>query len=57
VDEDGNGTISEDEWVQFWIKVQEKGHSEEEILEELDGLVEGKSWVYFDGVQETVAKK
>lgn len=35
VDKDGNGSISEDEWLQFWSKVQESGHSEEEILDEV----------------------
>lgn len=35
VDKDGNGTISEVEWIQFWTRVQENGHTEEEILDEV----------------------
>jgi len=50
VDADGNGRISEDEWIYFWSEVKSSGHSEKEILEELDQLKEGKSWVSFDSV-------
>lgn len=35
VDADGNGTISEDEWVDFWTSVLRSGHTEEEISEEV----------------------
>lgn len=56
VDKDNNGSISEEEWLQFWVAVKTAGHSEEEITEEvlpayqLDELISGKSWVYFDNV-------
>jgi hypothetical protein len=35
VDADGNGNISEDEWVAFWEAVKRAGHTEEEILDEV----------------------
>ena len=35
VDADGNGRISEDEWLYFWSEVKASGHSDEEILEEV----------------------
>lgn len=39
VDADGNGTISEDEWMQFWEEVKRSGHSDDEIREEVyDGV-------------------
>jgi len=53
VDADNSGTISEDEWIYFWEEVKKAGHTDKEILEELDNLMEGDSWVYFDKVQET----
>ena len=43
VDKDGNGAISEEEWIQFWVKVQESGHSEVEILEEVGKT--NRSWM------------
>ncbi|EGR34673.1 hypothetical protein IMG5_004210 [Ichthyophthirius multifiliis] len=48
VDVDNSGTITEDEWLQIWITVKESGHSEQEIEEELENLLLGFSWVYFD---------
>lgn len=35
VDTDNSGTITEDEWMQFWQAVKAAGHSEEEIEEEV----------------------
>ncbi|EDK31285.1 EF-hand protein (macronuclear) [Tetrahymena thermophila SB210] len=48
VDVDNSGTITEDEWMEFWNSVKKAGYSEQEIEEELEGLLEGFSWVYFD---------
>lgn len=39
VDADGNGTISQDEWIYFWSEVKSSGHSEKEILEEVQFLL------------------
>lgn len=36
VDEDNSGTISEDEWLHFWISVKQSGHTEDEISEEVN---------------------
>jgi len=33
-------------------KSKKAGHTDKEILEELDNLMEGDSWVYFDKVPE-----
>lgn len=38
VDYNHDDAISYDEWIEFWKEVKEKGHSDEEILEELQGL-------------------
>jgi Ca2+-binding EF-hand superfamily protein len=35
VDADGNGRISEEEWIYFWSEVKSSGHSEKEILDEV----------------------
>lgn len=35
VDADGNGRISEDEWMYFWSEVKHSGHAEPEIIEEV----------------------
>jgi len=50
VDKDNNGAIELNEWLQFWRAVKSSGHSEQEIEEELQELMAGKSWVYFDKV-------
>ena len=43
VDEDNSGTISEDEWLNFWNTVKKSGHTEEEISEEVSNkLLVGK---------------
>lgn len=35
VDVDNSGTITEDEWMEFWNSVKRSGYSEEEIEEEV----------------------
>lgn len=51
VDTDNNGSIELNEWLEFWRAVKEAGHTEVEIEEELQELMSGKSWVYFDKVK------
>lgn len=51
VDKDNNGSIELNEWLEFWRSVKAAGHSELEIEEELQELMAGKSWVYFDKIQ------
>ena len=47
VDFDGNGKISEDEFMQFWTMAKAHGVSEEEIQTELENIKNGESWVGF----------
>ena len=47
VDVNHDGTITTEEWMNFWQVVKDAGHSEEEILGELDGILKGESWVGF----------
>ena len=35
VDTDNSGTISEEEWLNFWTSVLRSGHTEEEISDEV----------------------
>mmetsp|Transcript_66328 Transcript_66328/g.76964 ORF Transcript_66328/g.76964 Transcript_66328/m.76964 type:complete len:132 (-) Transcript_66328:119-514(-) len=51
VDADNNGLITQDEWIAFWEEVKNSGHTEEEISDELDNLMAGQTWVYFDNVK------
>ncbi|KAL4484223.1 hypothetical protein ABPG72_003507 [Tetrahymena utriculariae] len=56
VDFDNSGQITEDEWMAFWEIVKRSGHTEIEINEELDNLIDGKAWVKFNKVEEFVRK-
>ena len=57
VDFDDNGEISEDEFVRFWRIVKAAGHSEEEILTELENIKNGELWVGFENVNLSKGKK
>jgi Ca2+-binding EF-hand superfamily protein len=63
VDMDGNGEIEYDEFLRFWKVVKDCGHSEEEIIEELQRIQKGESWVGFNnlpkqfGLARTVTHK
>ncbi len=50
VDVNKDGQISLEEFQQFWMAVKEAGHSEEEILEELENIKSGQRWCGFDGL-------
>ena len=50
VDENNDGQISLDEFVTFWRVVKTSGHSEEEIMEELENIQKGESWVGFQNL-------
>ena len=45
-----DGEISYDEWVDFWQIVKGAGHSDEEILEELQNLKDKEAWVGFNDI-------
>ena len=47
VDADGNGQISEEEFLRFWMIAKAYGVSEEEIFEELTNIDNGETWAGF----------
>ena len=50
VDVNNDGQISKDEFINFWKVVKGAGHTEEEILEELEKIRKGESWCGFDNL-------
>jgi Ca2+-binding EF-hand superfamily protein len=50
VDFNHDGIIDLNEWISFWTMVKHKGHTDEEITEELMNIKNKLSWVYFEGV-------
>ena len=48
VDTNGDGSIQYDEWIDFWRIVYDSGYSEDEIIQELDNMIHGGSWVKFE---------
>jgi Ca2+-binding EF-hand superfamily protein len=50
VDANHDGVITYQEWVGFWTMVKNKGHTDEEIQEELYNILAHLSWVFLDGV-------
>jgi Ca2+-binding EF-hand superfamily protein len=57
VDMDKNQKIDLKEWIHFWTRVKKSGHSEEDILEELQNLKNRGSWVQFVGVRSLNPQK
>merc|ERR1719203_1325676 len=47
VDTDKNEEMTCDEFTGFWRQVKGAGYTEEQIIEELDNLGNGESWVDF----------
>lgn len=43
-----DGTITFQEFQDFWLAVKLAGHSEEEIMQELESIKNGESWVGFN---------
>lgn len=52
VDVNKDGTITFEEFLTFWAVVKESGHSEEDILEELENIKNGESWAGFNNLPE-----
>ena len=50
VDVNHDGMIEFNEFLTFWGVVKGCGHSEEEILEELERIKNGESWVGFENL-------
>lgn len=53
VDEDGNERISWDEFYKFWQNVVGSGYPEDDVMEEVDMMLEGGSWVDFNDGRTT----
>jgi hypothetical protein len=47
---DKNGEIEFDEFQRFWQVVKQAGHSEKDIMEELERIKNGESWVGFNNL-------
>ena len=57
VDVDSDGGVTIKEWDGFWRNVKASGYSEEDMLEELDNMASGQSWVDFDDGRSTETKE
>ena len=53
VDEDGNESISWEEFRKFWQNVVGSGYPQEDVEEEVDMMLEGGSWVDFNDGRTT----
>jgi len=53
VDVDGSGAIDSDEFVSFWVHVRKNGYKEQDIMDELDELCEGGTWVDWKDGKDT----
>ena len=52
VDVNKDGTITFEEFLNFWVVVKESGHSEADIIEELENIKNGESWAGFNNLPE-----
>jgi len=53
VDEDGNGSVTWIEFTEFWKNVVGSGYSVEDLIEEVEMMLEGGSWVDFNDGRTT----
>ena len=53
VDDDASGTVSEEKFLMFWRNVISSGYPEEDVLEEVDMIMGGGTWVDFDDGRTT----
>lgn len=53
VDVDSSGTITAEEFVDFWLQVRASGYSEAQIVEELEQIAEGGTWVDWKDNRDT----
>ena len=53
VDVDGNTTITFAEWVGFWENVISSNYEEDDLLDEIEEIIHGGSWVDFDDNRTT----
>ena len=50
VDFDGDGKITEDEFLRFWRIVKASGNTEEDMMQELENIRNGESWGGFSNL-------
>lgn len=48
LDKNKDNMIEMEEWLEFWKRVRKAGYTEDDIRQELENILEGKSWAYFD---------
>jgi len=53
VDTDKSGAITPDEFVEFWTQVRSSGYDEASILEEVEEIMEGATWVDWKDNRDT----
>jgi len=53
VDDDNSGAVDFPEWVGFWENVIKSEYKEEDLIEEIEMIIEGGSWVDFDDNRTT----
>lgn len=60
IDTDNSGVITAQEFMEFWVQVRQAGYSEKEMIDELEEVMQGGTWVdWHDGrdvTKSTVAK-
>ena len=57
VDIDNDGEITLEEFQRFWQAVKAAGHTEQEILNELNSIEQGESWVGFNDLPKVKAMR
>eukprot|EP00811_Abedinium_folium_P015886 NODE_24839_length_608_cov_5.528067.p3 GENE.NODE_24839_length_608_cov_5.528067~~NODE_24839_length_608_cov_5.528067.p3 ORF type:complete len:121 (+),score=38.88 NODE_24839_length_608_cov_5.528067:78-440(+) len=53
VDVDDSGDITKEEFFNFWLQVKKHKYTEEDIMEEIDGMIKGQAWVDWKDDQST----
>ena len=57
VDKNNDGTIQFEEWMEFWRVVYESGYDEDEICAELDNMIKGGSYIFFNHKSKDIISK
>ena len=57
VDSNHDGNIELKEWLSFWQMVKSKGHTDDEIQQELLNIQSKSSWVQLEGLPQMQAKE
>eukprot|EP00746_Dinoflagellata_sp_MGD_P009108 gnl/MRDRNA2_/MRDRNA2_118381_c0_seq1.p1 gnl/MRDRNA2_/MRDRNA2_118381_c0~~gnl/MRDRNA2_/MRDRNA2_118381_c0_seq1.p1 ORF type:complete len:128 (-),score=43.49 gnl/MRDRNA2_/MRDRNA2_118381_c0_seq1:67-450(-) len=54
---DGSGSITEAGFLEFWSQVKKSGYKDKDILDELESMMEGGSWVDWKDQRSTGNEK